>query len=153
MQKTTFWKHKKLDEMSTEEWEALCDGCGKCCVLKLEDIDSGDVYYTDVGCKLLNCDTCVCTDYTNRTQIVPDCVILTPDNLADLKWMPTTCAYRLIYENQDLPEWHPLVSGDKTAPAHRAMRLPDASIPKRMCPKPNCRIILPNGKPNYLLIV
>ena len=113
MQDASFWKHKQLNEMSSEEWEALCDGCGKCCVLKLEDIDSGDVYYTDVGCKLLNCDTCVCKDYSNRKQIVPDCVILTPDNLTDLKWMPKTCAYRLIFEHQDLPEWHPLVTGDK----------------------------------------
>ena len=104
-----FWKTKSLAEMSAEEWESLCDGCGKCCVLKLEDVDSGDIYYTDVACKLLDCASARCTDYPNRKASVPDCVVLRPDNLASLFWMPTSCAYRVVFEGGDLPEWHPLV--------------------------------------------
>lgn len=101
--------------MSAEEWESLCDGCGKCCVLKLEDVDSGDIYYTDVACKLLDCASARCTDYPNRKASVPDCVVLRPDNLASLFWMPTSCAYRVVFEGGDLPEWHPLVTGDPNA--------------------------------------
>lgn len=111
MQKKPFWKTKRLWEMNHSEWESLCDGCGKCCLLKLEDIDTGIIYYTDVGCKLLDCDNCRCQSYTNRKQMVPDCVVLTADSLDALHWMPKSCAYRLINEGHDLPDWHPLVTG------------------------------------------
>jgi len=111
-----FWKHKTLSEMTSDEWESLCDGCGKCCVLKLEDADTGHIYYTDVGCKLLDCDNSRCMDYAGRKAIVPDCVVLSPENLDTLSWMPMTCAYRLLNEGEDLPHWHPLITGDPDSP-------------------------------------
>lgn len=111
-----FWKRKSLVEMTTEEWESLCDGCGKCCVLKLEDVETGKIYYTDVGCTLLDCENSRCQNYANRKSVVPDCVILTPDNLQALSWMPRTCAYRLLNDGEDLPDWHPLVTGDPDSP-------------------------------------
>jgi len=98
--------------MSPAEWESLCDKCGKCCVLKLEDVDTGEIHYTDVGCKLLDCDTCRCTDYVNRKTRVPDCITLTVDGLDALPWMPPNCAYRLLNEGKALPLWHPLVTGN-----------------------------------------
>lgn len=108
-----FWKRKQLEEMTRPEWESLCDGCAKCCLVKLEDEDTAEILYTDVVCSLLDCEACACTDYPNRSVRVPTCVTLTPDNLAELDWMPETCAYRLIRDGQDLPWWHPLVSGEK----------------------------------------
>jgi uncharacterized cysteine cluster protein YcgN (CxxCxxCC family) len=107
-----FWKTKPLDQLDKGQWESLCDGCGKCCVLKLEDADTGVVYHTDVSCKLLDCQTAKCTKYAERKTHVPDCILLTPDNLGMLNWMPKSCAYRLIHENKDLPDWHPLVTGN-----------------------------------------
>lgn len=107
-----FWKRKGLHEMSREEWESLCDGCAKCCLHKLEDADTGAILQTNVACRLLNHDTCRCTRYADRKRLVPDCVVLTPDNIGDLHWMPGTCAYRLVAEGRDLECWHPLVSGD-----------------------------------------
>ena len=107
-----FWKTKSLTQLTHQEWESLCDGCGKCCVLKLEDMDTEAVYYTDVACKMLDCQTGKCRDYDNRKQHVPDCVLLTPQSVEQLAWMPKTCAYRLVHEGHDLPDWHPLVSGD-----------------------------------------
>lgn len=107
-----FWQRKSLDEMSRSEWEALCDGCGKCCLHKLEDVDSGDLYYTNVACRLLDLNSCRCSDYQNRHQRVADCLRLTPNNLGDCRWLPATCGYRLVAEGKDLPEWHPLISGD-----------------------------------------
>lgn len=107
-----FWKEKSLAEMTPAEWESLCDGCGRCCLHKLEDEDTGDVVYTNVACRLLDTERCRCTRYAERKRLVPDCVVLTPRNLADLPWMPGTCAYRLLFEGRDLPWWHPLVSGD-----------------------------------------
>ena len=107
-----YWRNKGLNEMSPEEWEALCDGCGKCCLVKLEDEDTGEIHYTDVGCTLLDGDTCRCRDYPNRQAKVPDCVRLTPDKVPSLNWLPPTCAYRLLDEGKDLPDWHPLISGD-----------------------------------------
>ena len=109
-----FWKTKSLNELSTDQWESLCDGCGKCCLLKLEDEDSGEIAYTRLHCKLLDANTCRCADYENRKALVPDCVQLSPDNVSALKWMPTSCSYRLVAEGKDLPEWHHLVCGDKT---------------------------------------
>ncbi len=113
MQQQPFWKQKSLKELNEAEWESVCDRCGKCCVLKLEDVDTMEIYYTDVSCKLLDCDNCSCTDYANRKQLVPDCVTLTPDGLDALHWMPQSCAYRLLHEGKDLPDWHPLVTGEK----------------------------------------
>jgi hypothetical protein len=107
-----FWKTKSLAEMSDGEWESLCDGCGRCCLVKLEDEDTAEIHFTDVGCRLLDGDTCRCRDYQNRTARVDDCVRLTPQNLRSLNWLPPTCAYRLLDTGGDLYWWHPLVSGD-----------------------------------------
>jgi uncharacterized protein len=108
-----FWKAKTLDEMSPAEWESLCDGCGKCCLAKLEDEDTGDIYFTSVGCRLFDAGSCRCTDYAHRLERVADCVRLTPQNVRTIPWLPSTCAYRLVVEGRDLQWWHPLVSGDK----------------------------------------
>lgn len=109
---TPFWRRKALEEMTPGEWESLCDGCGRCCLVKLEDEDSGEILFTDVGCTLLDGTSCRCRNYPQRQSIVPDCVRLTPDVVRTLTWLPPTCAYRLVREGSDLYWWHPLVSGD-----------------------------------------
>ena len=119
MSDVPFWRRKPLEQMTREEWESLCDGCGKCCLHKLEDADTGEIAMTDVSCSYLDLQTCRCSDYANRQSNVPDCVKLTRANLPTLRWLPGTCAYRLIYQGNDLPEWHHLVCGDKEA-VHRA---------------------------------
>jgi uncharacterized cysteine cluster protein YcgN (CxxCxxCC family) len=106
-----FWRVKTLDEMDRNEWESLCDGCARCCLVKLEDEDTGAIHFTDIGCRLLDAKTCRCRDYTRRNRRVPDCVRLTPSEVRALTWLPVTCAYRLVAEGKDLPDWHPLVSG------------------------------------------
>ena len=106
-----FWKRKSLSEMTADEWESLCDGCGLCCMLTVQDEDSGDVFYTDVACRLLDIDTCRCTDYSNRVKIVADCLVLTPEEKDAYEWLPDSCAYRRLANGQDLPGWHPLVTG------------------------------------------
>lgn len=106
-----FWKTKKLNEMTRAEWEALCDGCARCCLYKLQDEDSEEILYTNVVCHLLDLSTCHCTHYAERSQLMPTCVTLTPENVQELNWMPETCAYRLLANGADLPSWHPLVSG------------------------------------------
>ena len=99
--------------MSQDEWESLCDGCGRCCLVKLEDEETGDIALTDIACRLLDNQKCKCKQYDTRHEIVPDCVRLTPKNISQLKWMPKSCAYRLLAEGKDLAWWHPLISGNK----------------------------------------
>jgi uncharacterized cysteine cluster protein YcgN (CxxCxxCC family) len=106
-----FWRNKALTEMSEVEWESLCDGCGKCCLVKLQDEDTAEILHTDVSCHLLDTHKCQCTRYKDRHNLVPDCVKVTPQNIANLAFMPTSCAYRLLAEGKDLAWWHPLVSG------------------------------------------
>ena len=107
-----FWRVKSLAEMSRNEWESLCDGCGRCCLNKLEDWDTGEIFWTEVACRLLDGETCRCTDYPNRTRRVTDCLALTPESVPGLGWLPPTCGYRLVEEGRDLYWWHPLLSGD-----------------------------------------
>lgn len=113
MIKTDFWREKTLSSMTPQEWEALCDGCGLCCLHKLEDIDSGAIASTNVACRLLDPASCRCRNYPGRKKLVADCIILTPDMVAEFHWLPKTCAYRLIYEGKDLEPWHPLISGSR----------------------------------------
>ena len=119
MDQEPFWRTKSLADMTSDEWEALCDGCAKCCLVKLEDEDSGKVHYTDAACALLDLGKCRCTDYANRQKRVADCLGLTPENIDRVKeWMPATCAYRLLADGKSLPEWHYLVCGDRQAVHH-----------------------------------
>ena len=106
----SFWKTKSLSEMTTQEWESLCDGCAKCCLHKLEDEDTGNIYFTSVACRLIDLTTCRCTRYAERTQIIPDCLDLRQLETTQYHWLPVTCAYRLVHEGKELPLWHPLVS-------------------------------------------
>ncbi|NLJ92493.1 MAG: YcgN family cysteine cluster protein [Aeromonadales bacterium] len=112
---TDFWHTKSLDEMSDQEWEALCDGCGKCCLNKLIDEDTDELIHTNVACELLNTHSCACSNYEHRFEIVPDCLKITRDKIEEYFWLPATCAYRLLAEGQSLPSWHPLRTGSKSA--------------------------------------
>lgn len=114
-----FWKEKTFAEMSDDEWESLCDGCGQCCVWKFEDTDSGEILYTDIRCRLFNDENCRCTDYQNRNSLAPDCMDVRKMGNNHFSWLPGTCAYRLLYEEKPLFDWHPLISGNP-ASVHQA---------------------------------
>lgn len=113
MSEPAFWQTKKLAELSGDEWESLCDGCGKCCLHKLECEDTFEVFYTDVACRYLDLNKCVCKDYALRLENVPACLNLEREKVAEFTWLPSTCAYRLLSEGKPLPDWHYLVSGDR----------------------------------------
>ena len=114
-----FWQQLSLEKLTPEEWESLCDGCARCCIVKFEDIDTSEILYTDVVCSLLDIHRCQCTDYINRHQLVATCLVLTPSLVRQLTWMPDTCAYRRLAAGETLAEWHPLISGDPNS-VHRA---------------------------------
>ena len=129
-----FWERKTLAQMDDEEWESLCDGCGLCCLHKLEDEEDGGVYYTNIACRLLNRDTCECSDYKNRHKHVPDCIQLTAEQASNFAWLPNTCAYRLLSQGEPLPEWHYLICGDpeqvhKQRISRSGRMLAEASVP------------------------
>ncbi|NQD38847.1 YcgN family cysteine cluster protein [Permianibacter sp. IMCC34836] len=117
--KAPFWESKALTELTAKEWESLCDGCGKCCTYKLEDHDTGELYQTEVCCKLLDTHGCQCSNYKHRKRYVSDCVQLTPDNILTFNWLPDTCGYVRVAKGLPLPDWHHLISGDREA-VHRA---------------------------------
>ncbi|VGO21528.1 YcgN family cysteine cluster protein [Pontiella sulfatireligans] len=125
-----FWEAKKLHELDQNEWEALCDGCAKCCVHKLEVEETGKVHYTCVACRMLDINTCRCMNYENRHELVPDCAMLSAGKPEYFEWMPETCAYRLMHEGQPLPEWHPLITGDP-----RSVHEHGASARKKLIPE------------------
>jgi len=112
-QRVDFWASKSLAEMTQTEWESLCDGCGKCCLQKLIDDETEALHYTNVACQLLDVESAQCSDYDNRQKRVPACTQLTIDDLESFDWLPVTCAYRLVAAGLPLPEWHPLITGDR----------------------------------------
>lgn len=131
-----FWERIALKDMTRAEWEALCDGCGKCCLNKLEDPDTGEVAFTRIACRLLDGESCRCGQYAIRKTLVPECVVLTPATLPKVAyWMPRSCAYRMLHEGRALEPWHPLVSGDPDS-VHRAgisvrgWTLPEFEVPE-----------------------
>lgn len=116
MSEDRFWEHTPLQELTETQWESLCDGCARCCLVKLENVDSGEICTTDLACRYLDIPGGACTRYSDRTSLVPECVKLTPENLAEqFHYMPQSCAYRLVYETGKLPPWHPLLSGGRQA--------------------------------------
>jgi uncharacterized cysteine cluster protein YcgN (CxxCxxCC family) len=126
-----FWKRKTLEEMNVAEWESLCDGCGKCCTFTLEDEDTGDLYRTSVACQLFDDGACGCRDYSNRFATVPECLKVTPQNIAEMDFFPHTCAYVLVYEGKDLPEWHHLVCGDREEIHRRGLSVRNKTLSEK----------------------
>lgn len=126
-----YWERVPLREMSEQEWEALCDGCGKCCLNKLEDAETGEVAFTRIACRLLDDTTCRCGQYATRRQFVPDCVVLTPARLPEIAyWLPSTCAYRLLHEGRPLFSWHPLISGDANSVHAAGVSVQGRTVPE-----------------------
>jgi len=134
--RSRFWERVPLAEMTEAEWEALCDGCGKCCLNKLEDEDTREIAFTCIACRLFDDSTGRCGNYAIRKQIVPECVVLSPDTIADVAyWMPSTCAYRLLHEGRPLPAWHPLVTGDPESTHAAGMSIRGRTVPEWEVPE------------------
>jgi uncharacterized cysteine cluster protein YcgN (CxxCxxCC family) len=129
--KHPFWEEKTLEEMTREEWEMLCDGCGKCCLHKIDDMSSGDILYTRVACQFLDVKTCRCRHYTRRTELISDCVDLTPEMVNHITWLPASCAYRRIQEGRALAWWHPLVSGTRDTVWSAGVSVCDWAVPEK----------------------
>jgi uncharacterized cysteine cluster protein YcgN (CxxCxxCC family) len=143
-----FWR-QPLSRLSEQEWESLCDGCGRCCLHKVEDHHSGETFYTRAACRLLDCDSCRCSDYGRRSERVPTCLRITPRNLTTLsRWLPVTCAYRLLAEGRELPPWHPLISGDPDSVHAAGISVRRLAIPERQAGDPQTQIIaaLPDAR-------
>lgn len=127
-----FWEEKPLAKMNQQEWESLCDGCGKCCLHKLEDEDTGEIHHTDVACRFLDPETIQCGKYLTRQRYVGNCVVMSADLLHKLPWMPSTCAYRLLYEGKPLADWHPLISGDPKSVVAAGQSIKGRSVDERV---------------------
>ncbi len=125
-----FWEAKTLEQMTNEEWEALCDGCGRCCLQKLEDRKTGKVQYTWIACYLFDTEKCRCTSYAERIRLVKGCSILTPSRIREYRWLPRTCAYRQVAEGNDLPLWHPLITGDENSVHAAGISIKGRAIPE-----------------------
>ncbi|WIV50101.1 YcgN family cysteine cluster protein [Marivivens sp. LCG002] len=126
-----FWANVPMDKMTQKEWEALCDGCGKCCLNKLEDEETGEVVLTRVACRLLDDSTCLCSQYPIRHQFVPECIVMSPKTIAEnMYWLPQTCAYRLVTEGRDLYHWHPLISGDPMSVHEAGVSMRGLTVPE-----------------------
>ena len=128
---TPFWETKSLEQMTTEEWESLCDGCGRCCLHKLRDEDDGSLHYTNVACRLLDIHTCRCTDYAGRHRKVQDCITLTAPMLETIDWLPPTCAYKRLSDGLPLPEWHPPLTGNPDSVREAGISASDRCISER----------------------
>jgi len=136
-----FWETKTLAQMTTEEWESLCDGCGKCCLIKLEDEDTGELAFTSVVCDLIDLETCRCTRYSERCTLVPDCIDLKQHDFAEYNWLPSTCAYRLLIDGKPLPNWHPLVSGTAESVKDAGVSISSYAIKESQVDDPEDHII------------
>ena len=126
--KEPFWKRKSLAEMTGEEWESLCDGCALCCLPKVQDEDTDEIFYTDIACRLLDMDTCRCTGYGNRAQEVVECLVLVADQPEAFQWLPASCAYRRLSKGKDLPEWHPLITGNPDSVHEAGISIRDFAV-------------------------
>ncbi|MGR8930752.1 MAG: YcgN family cysteine cluster protein [Gammaproteobacteria bacterium] len=136
-----YWETKTLSEMTTDEWESICDGCGKCCLIKLEDEDSGEIAFTSVVCDLIDLDTCQCTRYSERCNLVPECIDLKQHDFAEYEWLPATCAYRLLTDGKPLPSWHPLISGDPESVKDAGVSISSYAIKESQADDPEDHII------------
>jgi len=125
-----FWKTTSLEDMTQQQWESLCDGCGRCCLNKLEDWDTGEIAWTNVACRLLDSSSCRCSDYENRQAKVPECISLTPDAVRSIAWLPPSCGYRLVAEGRDLYWWHPLISLDPQTVHQAGVSVRDRTVPE-----------------------